>query len=146
MQLEVFVLADAATDGQGKLSILGIFDKLYVEGVPVVHPLCAIAIRMRFYNTEAPDHEVQLNILDDKGRAIAPQMNGKVNIVFPADGSSVGVNMVLNIPGLNIQRVAQHTVRLDLDGKKLATLPLYVQRIGAPEGAMQYGPSPSQIQ
>jgi hypothetical protein len=135
MQLEVFVLADAATDSQGKLNILGAFDKLFVQSVPVVHPSCAVAIRMRFYSTESTDHEVQLNILDDKGHPVVPQMNGKLNIAFPPDGSSVAVNMVLNIQGLNFHRVGQHTLRLDLDAKKIASIPLYVQKLQDASGA-----------
>ena len=52
MNVELFVLCDAATDYQGKLNILGTFDAIRAKEMPVVYPLCTVALRMRFQKTE----------------------------------------------------------------------------------------------
>ena len=49
MKVELYVLCDAATaDAGGKLNILGVFDRLNAREAPVTHPLCALAVRLRF--------------------------------------------------------------------------------------------------
>jgi hypothetical protein len=49
MKVEIFTLCDAATtDAAGKLNILGSFDRLNATQTPVMHPQCALAIKLRF--------------------------------------------------------------------------------------------------
>ena len=48
MNIEAFLLCDAATGHQGKLNVLGAFDTIYAKQLPVIHPACAIALRIRF--------------------------------------------------------------------------------------------------
>ena len=52
MNIEVFSLCDAATIEGGKLNMLGAFDTIMAEKVPVVHPQCTIALRLRFNASE----------------------------------------------------------------------------------------------
>ncbi|MGC2353423.1 MAG: hypothetical protein WA496_08510, partial [Candidatus Udaeobacter sp.] len=53
MKVEIFTLCDAATvDAGGKLSILGSFDRLNAREVPVIHPQCSLAIKLRFERVE----------------------------------------------------------------------------------------------
>ena len=58
MKVEVFALCDAATESQGKLNLLGTFDRLVAKQLPVVHPACAVAIRLRFDTMEVAAHHV----------------------------------------------------------------------------------------
>ena len=48
MNIEAFLLCDAATDQLGKLNILGAFDNIFTKKVPFVHPACTIVARIRF--------------------------------------------------------------------------------------------------
>jgi len=59
MNIELFVLCDAATDQQGKLNILGAFDSLWAQKVPVSHPQCAVALRIRFSKIEEGEHNIK---------------------------------------------------------------------------------------
>jgi len=53
MQIEVFVLCDAATaDHLGKLNLLGTFDTIWVKEIPTIYPQCTIALRIRFERIE----------------------------------------------------------------------------------------------
>ena len=62
MKVEVFCLCDAATDNRGKLNILGTFDQIYSSKMPVVHPACAIALRMRFNKMEEGVHSRSIGL------------------------------------------------------------------------------------
>ncbi|WP_407992464.1 DUF6941 family protein, partial [Pontiella sp.] len=64
MKIEVFALCDAATDNHGKLNILGTFDQIYAARVPVSHPACAIALRLRFDKMEEGVHSVKLQLVN----------------------------------------------------------------------------------
>src|SRR5205823_5014735 len=49
MKVDIFTLCDFAnTDSAGKLNILGSFDRINAHTMPMVHPLCCLAIKMRF--------------------------------------------------------------------------------------------------
>lgn len=46
MDIQVAVLCDYAADYQGKLCVQGAFDTLFARQFPVVHPACALALRL----------------------------------------------------------------------------------------------------
>ena len=61
MKVEIFTLCDAATaDAGGKLNILGSFDRIHAASVPVTHPLCALAIKLRFERLEEGQKRVRI--------------------------------------------------------------------------------------
>ena len=61
MRIEIFALCDAATADFGKLSMLGVFDTIWVTKTPAIHPQCAIALRTRFERIEIGEHRVAVN-------------------------------------------------------------------------------------
>jgi hypothetical protein len=64
MKVELFALCDAATaDAGGKLNILGVFDRLNAREAPVTHPLCALAVRLRFERLEEGQKRVRVSFV-----------------------------------------------------------------------------------
>src|ERR1700712_4109961 len=71
MKVEIFTLCDAATaDSGGKLNILGSFDRINANAVPVTHPLCALAIKMRFERLEEGEKRIGISFVDSDGTAV----------------------------------------------------------------------------
>jgi hypothetical protein len=128
MNIEVFSLCDAATIEAGKLNILGAFDTIWTVNMPVVHPLCAIALRVRFENIERGEHRVAVNFVDLDGRHIIPSANGVININFPEEQRSGSANLVLNIQMLRLERYGEYSIDLAIDGRREASLPLFVMQ------------------
>jgi len=62
MNIEAFLLCDAATDQNGKLNVLGAFDNIFAKEMPTRHRACSIASRIRFSKIEAGDHTVKIFI------------------------------------------------------------------------------------
>lgn len=126
MKIEVFALCDAATDNRGKLNLLGTFDQIYAAKLPVVHPACAIALRLRFEKMEEAKHKVKLQLVNSDGIPVFQPMEGAVHPKMAADISSVAVNLVLNFQHIKFDEFADYQINLSIDEVSIASLPLRV--------------------
>ncbi|MBI5663773.1 MAG: hypothetical protein HZC49_01600 [Nitrospirae bacterium] len=130
MKVELFVLCDAATDYQGKLNLLGTFDSIWSKQMPSAHPLCAVALRLRFMKIEEGEHKVKISIVDGDGKAVVRPVEAGVNIQFKNSPlTSMAANMILNLQGLNFQAYGEYSIDLAVDGRHESSLPLYVNKI-----------------
>jgi hypothetical protein len=128
MHIEVFSLCDAATADAGKLSMLGAFDAIWTAKTPVVHPQCAIALRIRFDRIERGEHKIAVNFVDIDGKHLLPPANGLIKIDFADIQSSGSSNLILNIQGLKLEKYGEHSIDLAVDGNLKARLPLFVRK------------------
>ena len=129
MKVEVFCLCDAATDNRGKLNVLGTFDQIYAAKMPVVHPACAIALRLRFDKMEEGPHTVNLQLVDPDGRPVFQPMEGQVHPRMADEMDSVAVNLILNFQHVKFEAYADYQINLAIDGEGIASLPLRVREI-----------------
>ncbi len=130
MNVEVIVLCDAATEYQGKLNILGTFDAIWARNIPVVHPLCAVALRLRFSKTEEGQHNVRINIIDGDGTSVVKPIETSVNVQFNESVlTSLAVNMILNVQGITFPNYGEYSIDLSVDDRHEASLPLYVNQV-----------------
>ncbi len=129
MKVEVFSLCDAATDNRGKLNILGTFDQIYAAKMPVIHPACAIALRVRFDKMEEGAHTVNLQLVDPDGRPVFQPMDGEVHPRMAPDVDSVAVNLILNFQHVKFEAFADYQINLAIDDVSIASLPLRVREM-----------------
>lgn len=134
MKIEVFALCDAATDNRGKLNLLGTFDQIYAAQMPVVHPACAIALRLRFDKMEEGAHTVKLDLVNPDGIPVFQPMEGEVKPRMGDDVGSVAVNLILNFQHVKFNEFADYQINLTVDDIALASLPLRVRRMPNTEG------------
>lgn len=140
MNVDVFVLCDAATEQQGKLNILGIFDTLVVRQLPFVLPHCAVAVRVRFTRIEQGAHRVRIHLMDEDGGLVVQPIEGGVQVAFREGDTTATVNMVLNFQGLRFERPGEFALELAVDGRQEASFPLYVRQ--TPESSDAPPPAP----
>jgi len=126
MNIEVYSLCDAATNDTGKLNMLGAFDTIRAKNIPVIHPQCAVALRIRFDSIERGEHKIAVNFVDLDGKNIIPPMNGPINVNFPDGQRSGSANLVLNIQGLKLEKYGEYSIDLAIDGRREGSLPLFV--------------------
>jgi len=129
MDVEAFLLCDAATDQQGKLNVLGAFDTVFTKEVPVVHPACAVAARIRFSKVEQGEHAVRICVIDQDGKEVVPKLDGKVSVRLAQDAGSMAVNLVLNFQRLKLPDYGEYSIDLLIDGEQKASLPFFVRSI-----------------
>jgi len=126
MEIEAFLLCDAATDQQGKLNVLGAFDTIHAKNVPAEHPACSIVTRIRFDKIEDGNHLVKIHIIDQDGKNIGPKPEGRLTVkAGPGHDSSVA-NLILNFHGLKFEQYGIYRIDLAIDGNIKASLPLRV--------------------
>jgi hypothetical protein len=101
MHVDFAVLADyALIDQQGKLSVLGIFQHVWVASFPAVHPRTHLVLRVRGRRTEIGEHRIRIRFVDDNGQEL---MGGEGTVQFgepPAGITEVeaGAVLVFDVP------------------------------------------------
>ncbi|OHB44068.1 MAG: hypothetical protein A2178_01305 [Planctomycetes bacterium GWC2_49_10] len=139
MNIEAFVLCDAATESGGKLNVLGAFDTVFARELPVVHPFCAVALRLRFERIEEGEHKVRISFVEEDGKNVLPPLDGAVNIHFAPGQPSACANLILNLSGVKFPKFGQCSIDLALDGRFEKSLPLFVRQMPAAGGQQQAG-------
>jgi hypothetical protein len=101
VHVDFAVLADyALIDQQGKLSVLGIFQHVWVASFPAVHPRTHLVLRVRGRRTEIGEHRIQIRFIDDQEQEL---MGGEGTVQFgePAAGVTeveAGAVLVFDVP------------------------------------------------
>jgi hypothetical protein len=131
MNLETFLICDAATDNGGKLNLLGAFDSVFLNEVPGTHPHCAVVVRLRFDKSEAGEHTITLHLIDEDGKHAIQPLEGRLRVHGNMNATAT-TNLILNMQGLKLTRFGELAFHLQIDGKPLASLPLYVRKITPP--------------
>ena len=127
MKVEIFTLCDAATvDAGGKLNILGSFDRLSARQVPVTHPQCSLAIKLRFERVEEGQKRLRIAFVDSDGVAVMPTIDAATEVRFRGDDSTSTVSLALNIQQLKLPRFGEYSIDLALDDRHEASIPLFV--------------------
>lgn len=128
MNLEVFVICDAATDSNGKLNILGAFDTIsFANELPQPLAMSAIVVRVRFRRDEEGEHKFELDLLDSLGVPIVPSLKNTFRVGFPGSAPSSTVNFILNFQNVTFKQYGEHSIKLNIDGNLKASLPLFVK-------------------
>jgi hypothetical protein len=127
MKVEIFTLCDAATvDVGGKLNILGSFDRLNANQVPVVHAQCSLAIKLRFERVEKGKKRLRIAFVDTDGASVMPTIDAATEVRFQGSESTSTVSFALNIQQLKIPKFGEYSIDLAVDDRHEASIPLFV--------------------
>jgi len=131
MNIEAFLLCDAATESAGKLNILGAFDTIFGRELPVVHAFCAVVLRIRFGRSEVGEHKVRIAFVDEDGTAVIPPLDGALNFKLNEHATGACANLILNLSGVKFQKFGVFSIDLSIDGQYEKSLPLYIRQVPA---------------
>jgi hypothetical protein len=130
MRVEIFTLCDAATvDAGGKLNILGSFDRLQAKETPVMHPQCALAIKLRFERVEEGQKRIRITFIDSDGIAVMPTLDATTQVRFQNEDSTATTSLVLVIQQLKLPRFGEYAIDLAVDDRHEASIPLFVRPV-----------------
>ncbi len=128
MNIEAFLLCDAATDSNGKLNVLGAFDSFFVQEVPAAHPHCAVVLRLRVDRAEQGEHTITLHLIDEDGQHVMQPLEGRLRVSVVPNQTATS-NLILNLQGLKLPRFGELAFHLQVDGKPAGSLPLYIRKL-----------------
>jgi hypothetical protein len=136
MDIDLAFLADAATiDASGKLSVLGIFDRIGVSQFPAQHGRITLVLRFTAGTSEIGSHEVHIR-MSDPGGAEVLSLNGEMQLVGGAAArDGVRVPHILNLDGLVFTGPGSYSFDVKVDGEHHVSLPLSVEGPRGPGAA-----------
>jgi len=121
----------AIIDQHGKLSVLGIFDRIWVERFPAIHPRLHLVLRLKGRRTEIGDHSVLIQLVDAQGQEIL-RGEGNVAIGEPAAGVveiEAAAVLAFDVP---LEKPGVYTFEIAVDGAHAASVPVTVLQMQAP--------------
>ena len=135
MMLSLALVCDhALIDQAGKLSVLGIFERIWVERFPAVHPRLHLVLRLKGRRTEIGDHPVTIVLHDPSGREVL-RGDGMVQIGEPPAGVTeveAAAILVFDVP---LETAGAYHFNITVDNDLLASLPITVSQMPAPQAS-----------
>jgi len=126
MKIDLALLCDyAIVDRFGKLSVLGIFEHLWITALPAVHPRVHLVIRLKGKRTEIGRHNVRISLLDDEGQEVI-NGTGVFDFAEPPAGVTeieAGTVLVFDVP---FSKPGRYQFEIVVDEEVKATVPLTV--------------------
>ncbi len=129
MTIQVATLCDSASDYNGKLCLLGAFDTLCSREFPVVHPACALVVRMIFEPVDTGRYQFTVRCTDTAGKEIMPglPLEPAIEVTFPGNFIPfVTRNIVLNLQRIRFERAGLYTWVVASGDTVVARIPLRV--------------------
>ena len=126
------MLADyALIDQQGKLSVLGMFQHVWVPAFPAVHPRLHLVLRVKGRRTEIGSHQIRIRFVDEGHHEL---MSGEGTVQFgepPAGVTDIEASAVL-VFDVPLPRPGGYAFEVRLDGQETTRIPLTAAAIPGP--------------
>ena len=127
MRVRLAVLADYANvTGDGKLNVLGIFDRINLTQIPAVHPQMHLVLRLEAHSAEQNRvHHIEIRLQDPEGASIF-EVNGEI-VPHGEPGQPVSTNQILTLNNLQLEKIGDFTFVVLIDGDMKTEIPLTVE-------------------
>ena len=128
MEVDLALIADAATiDGSGKLSILGIFDRIGTSLFPARHPRMVLVLRFIAALNETGTHQIAITLKDPAGKDVVG-VDGEMQLAPGPAGGAGGIRVphVLHLDGLVFPVPGRYAFDVRVDGEHHVSVPLTV--------------------
>jgi hypothetical protein len=127
MQVTLALLADYANvTAEGKLNILGIFDRITVQELPAVHTQMHLVLRLEAAAADQNrSHNVEIRLQDPEGRSVLDVRGDLVPHSVP--GRTSATNQILTFNNVQLNRAGSHAFVVRVDGAIRAEVPLGVE-------------------
>ena len=140
MKIDFAVVSDyALVDQYGKLSVMGIFQHIWVPQFPALHPRLHLVLRVKGKRTEIGEHRVRIRFTGDGGNQILSG-DGTVNFAEPPAGVTeieAGAVLVFDVP---FPHAGQYRFEITVDDERKAAVPITVSQM--PTAPVQQPPPP----
>jgi hypothetical protein len=127
MQVKLALLADYANvTAEGKLNILGIFDRITVQELPVVHPQMHLILRLESHAAERSRvHNVEIRLYDPDGQTVF-EVKGEM-VPHGEGGVTSATNQILTLNNLQLAIAGGYMFVVFVDNDLKSEIPLGVE-------------------
>lgn len=141
MQVKLALLADYANvTAEGKLNILGIFDRITVQELPAVHPQMHLILRLEAHAAERNrTHAIEIRLYDPDGLTVF-EVKGEM-VPHGTPGVTSATNQILTLNNLQLSKAGGYMFVVFVNNDLKSEIALGVE-VAAPEvGAPQTRPA-----
>ena len=126
MEVAFALLADAANvSREGKLNILGAFDRIYGTKFPLHWPRMVLVTRFEASAAEfGSEKSLEIVTMDADGKQLG-KASGKMKIGEGRSGRQIKINHVLPM-GMTFPAAGEYSIEILVNGEPKATVPLEV--------------------
>lgn len=135
VEKQLALIADSANISvEGKLNILGEFDTLFAEVVPVRHPTLWFVAKLLLDSRDVGEKRFMLRLVDEDGNTVLPPLTMKVTIPQPGPaftGDRQALPIVLMVSDATFPKFGAYLFELRVDEQVIAEVPLHVRSVQA---------------
>ncbi|HSJ26435.1 MAG TPA: hypothetical protein VK929_17275 [Longimicrobiales bacterium] len=127
MHVKLALLADYANvTAEGKLNILGIFDRISVNEIPAVHPQMHLILRLEAHPAERDrSHNVEIRLHDPDGQTVF-EVKGDV-VPHGQTGETIATNQILTLNNLQLTKSGGYHFVILINNDLKSEVPLAVE-------------------
>jgi hypothetical protein len=125
LNITLALLADYANMAEGgKLNVLGIFDRIYSDQVPAVHPQMHLVLRLEASPAERGTLKQQtVHLIDDDGGEIL-KAEGQIEISSDQDRWSPTFDQILALNNVIFPKFGSYSFHVLINGDEKARIPV----------------------
>lgn len=127
MEVSLALLADCANiSREGKLNIMGIFDRINAPSLPAAHPQMQLILNMEADRSEADrDHKLEVELIDADGNKLF-RIEGNIKFGPPPPGERVRANHIIQLNNLQFSRFGVHEFKILINNEVRRSVPLHI--------------------
>lgn len=131
INIPLALVADYANVSQeGKLNIMGIFDKIFADSVPALHPQMQLIVTIVADRSEAgKEHSIIIELIDEDNIAKLARIEGTVKFEKPPSGEEIRINHILQLNNIAFNKYGVYTFKIQVDGEVRKSLPIKLMQI-----------------
>ncbi len=135
MQVKLAILADYANiTAEGKLNILGVFDRIHVGALPAIHAQMQLILRLEAHAVERErKHALEIRLHGPDGQIVF-DLGGDVVPRGGGPGQAIASNQIIGINNLELPVAGEYSFAIFVDNDLKLEVPLFVEIAHRPRG------------
>jgi hypothetical protein len=130
VKVSLALLADCANiSREGKLNILGIFDRINAKNLPAIHPQMQLVMTLEADRGDSDrGHKLGIELIDADGAKLL-SMNGDLKFGQPPPGEQVRINHIIQLNNIRFERFGSFEFKILINDEVRKSVPLSISEV-----------------
>jgi len=130
MEIPLALLADYANTSQdGKLNVMGVFNRILTKDFPTVHPEMRLVFRLEAQPSErGRQATVEIKLLDADA-SVLHHLKGRLGVPQESRQPTIEINHILRLTGMVFEKPGDYRFDILIDGDLKKQVPFTVEQL-----------------